>query len=84
MLERFAALEERFEELNHLMADPALAQNYEKITEYAKERADLEPKVALYQAYKRAAETLEQTHELLHEEEDSELREMAHEVIARL
>lgn len=84
MLERFAALVERFEELNHLMADPALAHDYEKITEYAKERADLEPKVALYQAYKRAAETLEQTHELLHEEEDSELREMAHEEIARL
>ena len=84
MLERFAALVERFEELNHLMADPALAQDYEKITEYAKERADLEPKVALYQAYKHAAETLEQTHELLHEEEDSELREMAHEEIARL
>lgn len=84
MLERFAALVERFEELNHLMADPALAHDYEKITEYAKERADLEPKVALYQAYKHAAETLEQTHELLHEEEDSELREMAHEEIARL
>ncbi|MBN1921890.1 MAG: peptide chain release factor 1 [Anaerolineae bacterium] len=84
MLERFAALEERFEELNRLMADPALAQDYEKITEYARERADLEPKVALYQAYRRAAETLEQTHELLREEVDSELRQMAHEEIAHL
>lgn len=84
MLERFAALEERFEELNRLMADPALAQDYEKITEYAKERADLEPKVAVYQAYRRALETLAETREMLHTEEDPELREMAHEEIAQL
>ncbi|HPD39940.1 MAG TPA: PCRF domain-containing protein, partial [Anaerolineae bacterium] len=58
MVERFAALEERLEELNRLMADPAIAQDYEKITEYAKERAELEPKAAVYQAYRQVAEAL--------------------------
>lgn len=84
MVERFAALEERLEELNRLMADPAIAQDYEKITEYAKERAELEPKAAVYQAYRQVAEALAQTRELLRTEEDPELRQLAHEEIARL
>ncbi len=84
MLERFVALEERFEELNRLMADPELAQDYEQIAEYAKERADLEPKVAVYQAYRRAGETLAQTQQLLDDEGDPELRQMAYEEITAL
>lgn len=84
MLEKFAALEERYEELTRLMADPAVTQDYEKLTEYAKERAELEPKVTVFQAYRQVLEQLRETRALLQEEEDHELRMMAHEELARL
>ncbi len=77
MLERLNALEQRFEELNRLMADPEVVQDYEKVAAYAKERAELEETVKTYRRYRHLREELEATREMAQEEEDPELREMA-------
>jgi peptide chain release factor 1 len=77
MLEKLKAVEGRYEELTHLMADPEVAQDYERVAEYAKERADLEDIVGVYREYKVKAEELEGAETLLAEDTDPELRELA-------
>jgi peptide chain release factor 1 len=84
MLDRLNKVEERYEELTRLMADPEVAQDYERVAEYAKERADLEDIVGVYQAYKDTATELEATQTLLADDADPELQELAEVEIAQL
>jgi peptide chain release factor 1 len=84
MLARLDKVEERYEELTRLMADPAVAQDYERVAEYARERADLEDVVGVYREYKDASRELEQTETLLTDDADPELRELAEGEVARL
>jgi peptide chain release factor 1 len=84
MLEKLQAVEERYEELAHLMADPEVAQNYERVAEYAKERADLEDIVSTYREYKSTADELDGATTLLADDTDPELRELAEGEVARL
>jgi peptide chain release factor 1 len=77
MLERLSKVEKRYEELTHLMADPAVAQDYERVSQYAKERAELEDVVSAYRDYKDTVKELEDTKELLADDADPELRELA-------
>ncbi|HEY67243.1 MAG TPA: peptide chain release factor 1 [Thermoflexia bacterium] len=84
MLKKLAKVEERYEELTRLMADPSVAQDYERVTQYAKERAELEDIVVAYRAYKETAEELEETKTLLTDDADPELRELAEAEVTRL
>jgi peptide chain release factor 1 len=77
MQEQLEKIEQRFDELTHLLADPEVAQDYERLAEYAKERADLEEMVSVYHTYLRTAKELDGTRSMLSEEADPELREMA-------
>lgn len=83
MLERLEVLEERFEELNRLMADPELAQDYEKVTKCAIERSELEETVASYRNYRVVLEEIAGSEEMLGDE-DSSMRELAQEELLRL
>ena len=84
MLERLNKVEERYERLTRLMADPAVAQDYGRVAQYAKERADLEEIVTAYRAYRETAEELEETKTLLADDADPELQELAEAEIADL
>ncbi|MEA3341365.1 MAG: peptide chain release factor 1 [Chloroflexota bacterium] len=84
MLDRLDKIEERYEELTRLLADPDVAQDYERVAEYAKERSDLEDIVSAYRAYKDAAQELEETKTLLTDDVDPELQELAQAEIERL
>ncbi|RLC66509.1 MAG: peptide chain release factor 1 [Chloroflexi bacterium] len=84
MFEKLNAVEGRFEELTRLMADPEIAQDYERVAEYAKERAALEEIVDVYRAYKDSAVELEETQSLLTDDVDPELRELAKAEVASL
>lgn len=84
MLQKLAAIEARYDELERLMADPAVVADYEQVAEYAKERAELEELVTLYRRYQQALDELDSAHQLAEEEGDAELRALAHEEIARL
>jgi peptide chain release factor 1 len=77
MLDKLKSVEERFEELTRLMADPKVAQNYERVAEYAKERSELEGVVTTYREYKSVVEELEGARTLLAEDADLDLQEMA-------
>ncbi|MCP4539125.1 MAG: peptide chain release factor 1 [Chloroflexi bacterium] len=84
MLDRLNKIEERYEELARLMADPKVAQNYARVAEYAKERSSLEDIVSTYRDYKNTATELKEAHTLLDDDTDPEFRELAEMEIAEL
>jgi peptide chain release factor 1 len=84
MLEKVELVEERYEELNQLMADPEAVSDHVLMTEYAQEQAELEELVQAYRRYKALEKQLDDTRELLEMEEDAEMHDMAEQEIARL
>jgi len=77
MLDKLEQIEARYDELMQLMADPEVAQNHVRVTELAKERAELEEVVTTYREFKAVSEELEDTVELLEDDIGAELRELA-------
>ncbi len=84
MEDSLALIEARYEQLNLLMADPAVATDPDKLRQYAQEQADISEIVDKYRALKKVRAELEATREMLAESEDEELREMAREEAATL
>jgi peptide chain release factor 1 len=84
MLDKLAAIEERYNELERLISDPAVMSDYAKVAEYSKERAGLEDIVQAYRDYARQQQQLEDAQTLLEDETDPELRAMAQEEIDTL
>jgi peptide chain release factor 1 len=84
MLEKAERVEARYEELNRLLADPAIASDYVKASEYAQERSVLEEVVAAYREYKRVQGELADTRSLLHEDLSTEMLELAEEEVNSL
>lgn len=77
MLDKLTEVENRYNELERLLADPVIMSDYEKMIEYSKERSNLEDLVVNYRDYKRKLDQLEQARAMLYEETDEELRELA-------
>jgi len=84
MWEKLADIERRYEELERLMADPAVVADYSQLKVYAQERAELEPIVEAYRALKSVDADLAETRALLEEETQPEMRELAQEEMDRL
>jgi len=82
MFDKLDGVVRRFEELTEKMNDPSL---YERQAEYkalTTERKHLEELVAAYLEYKKAKEDLKGTKDILMNEKDEEIREMAKEDLA--
>ena len=58
MLKKLEAVEEKFNELTRLLADPEVIADQERFRKYAKLRADMEEIVECYQRYKQVLEEL--------------------------
>jgi peptide chain release factor 1 len=84
LLEKVAALARRYEELNQLMADPANAVDREQMLALAREHADLEEVVRLYEAHQAAERELDGARRMVEEETDDEMVEMARGEVERL
>lgn len=84
MLGKLDQVEARYEELTRLLADPEVAQDHNRVAEYAKERSDLEDVVTTYREYKETAKELEETEDLLDDDIGPELQELAEEEVAQL
>lgn len=84
MLDKLAGIEARYDELEQLMGDPVVAQDYAKVAKYAQERSELENIVSVYRSYRTTEEELTGARLILNEEEDKELREMAQEEMGNL
>jgi len=79
LLEKLEKIEEKFNELNRLMSDPTVVANREKYQAYAAEHSELSPLVEKGRDYKKTRENLASAEQILLEESDEELRELARE-----
>lgn len=70
MLERLSSIEERYEELNHLMMRPEVASDYSVAQQYAKEQSSLKEIVGLTRKYRSLIEQLGEVKEMLKSEAD--------------
>ncbi|MDF2698709.1 MAG: peptide chain release factor 1 [Haloplasmataceae bacterium] len=77
MFERLDAIEERYEKLNTLLADPAIASDIKKLTELSKEQRNLEKIVEKYREYKKIDSQMDDLKDMVHHECDKEIVEMA-------
>ena len=84
MLDKVELVEERYEELNRLMADPEVVTDHVRIAEYAQEQAEIAELVQAYRRYRALEAELADTRELLDLEEGAEMLELAEQEVARL
>ncbi|CAG0934790.1 Peptide chain release factor 1 [Thermoflexales bacterium] len=84
LLGKLAGIEKRYDELNILMADPAVIADYTRLRETGQERNNLEPLVHAYHDYREALRQLEDTRSLAANETDADLKTMAEEEAAQL
>ncbi|MFD2761023.1 peptide chain release factor 1 [Lentibacillus juripiscarius] len=77
MLDRLQTLEDRYNKLNELLSDPDVINDTTKLREYSKEQSDLEEVVQAYGQYKDVTQQLDDAKELLEEESDEEMKDMA-------
>ncbi len=84
MLEKLAEVESRYDEIESLMGDPAIAVDFERVAELAKERSSLQAIVDAYRQYQKQKHDLDGARELLHSTDDPEMRDMAQEEVAEL
>jgi len=82
MLEKLAAIEERYEEINRLLME--VGTDYQRAAELGMERSELEPVVAKAREYRQALSRLEEARSILDNEEDGEMRLLAEAEIADL
>jgi peptide chain release factor 1 len=76
MLDKLAAVEQRFCELESLLADPGVVADTKEYARLAKEHADLVPVVTCYRDWRRVEGEIGQNRALL-DDDDVEIRELA-------
>src|ERR1700733_5654158 len=81
--QRLNDIEARFDDVTRQMADPAVIADGEAYRKIAKTRSELEDVVSKYRDYKQAKRNYDEARSMV-EEPDPELRQMAHDEIARL
>jgi peptide chain release factor 1 len=79
--DKLAGIDERFQAIDGEMAEAS--DDYQRVAELAKERADLEPIVSAYREYKSLSDDLQQAINLL-DSEDEGLQELAQVEVAEL
>lgn len=84
LTEQLAQVEERFEKLNRLMADPDVLADYTRMFELAQERSTLEEIVDTFRHYQDLQHQLADSRALLDETEDPELLQLAELEISEL
>ncbi len=84
MLQKLAGIEARYEELNTLLADPAVTSDYNNLRDFGQERADLQPIVDAFREYKSVQKELGDARSLAADTSDDDLLAMAQEEAAHL
>jgi len=77
MLERLSSVEEKYEELNRLLADPEVVGDYTKVQKYAKEQSVMREVVELAREYREVMREISELREMLRSENDAEILAMA-------
>ena len=76
MLDRLVSMENRYEELGHMLMDPDIGTDIKKMTDVTKEQASLQAAYDLFQEYKEVKDGIDGAKELM-KENDPEIKDMA-------
>ena len=76
MLDRLVSMENRYEELGHMLMDPDIGTDIKKMTDVTKEQASLQAAYDLFQEYKEVKDGIDGAKELM-KENDPEIKEIA-------
>ncbi len=79
MYDKLEKVVERYEELTEKLADPSLYDRQEEFKKISSERSNLEDIVVAFKKYKQVKEDVNEAKEILKNEKDPEMREMAKE-----
>ncbi|HHU56134.1 MAG TPA: peptide chain release factor 1 [Acholeplasmataceae bacterium] len=77
MLDRLDIIESRYQKLHEMLQEPENINDIKKYTNIMKELRGLEEVVLTYREYKKVLETIKDLKELISEEKDQELKELA-------
>lgn len=77
-------IEDRYKELGELMSDPEVIADTNRFMKLSKEEADLRETVEVYQRYKKVENDISEDEEMLSENLDEEMTELAKEELAGL
>jgi peptide chain release factor 1 len=77
ILEKLEGVKQRFEEVGQLISDPEIIADMKRYVKLNKEYKELEPLIEVYNEYKNILSNIDNAKEILAEEKDEELREMA-------
>ena len=75
-LDSLVSMENRYEELGHMLMDPDIGTDIKKMTDVTKEQASLQAAYDLFQEYKKVKDGIDGAKELM-KENDPEIKEMA-------
>lgn len=84
MFDKLNAVVDRFEQVNEKLADPTVYERQDEFQALNKERSNLEEVVNTYQNYKKLCSDLEEAKNILKNESDADMREMAKEEVAEI
>ena len=76
MLERLSSVEEKYEELNKLLADPEVVADYTKVQQYAKEQSVMREVVELAREYREVIKEISDLKDMLRSESDPDILSM--------
>jgi len=77
ILEKLEGVKKRFEEVGRLITQPDVISDMKRYIRLNKEYKDLEPIIAVYKQYKNLLSNISSAKQMLANEKDEELREMA-------
>ncbi|MGI6071476.1 MAG: peptide chain release factor 1 [Lachnospiraceae bacterium] len=79
MFDKLQTIEERYNEITSELNEPGAVSDQNRFRKLMKEQSDLIPIVVTYKAYKDTKQTVEDSLELLEENDDADIRELAKE-----
>jgi peptide chain release factor 1 len=84
VFDKLEAVVRRFEILTERLADPTLYDRAQELRETNAERSNLEPIVIKFKEYKKLLTDIEGNKDIIHNEKDEDMREMAKEELSEL
>ncbi|HPQ80833.1 MAG TPA: peptide chain release factor 1 [bacterium] len=84
MFKKLESVERRFDELTSMMSDPDVASDQSRFQKIAKERSNLVEIVDAYREHRRVQADISNNREIIENERDAELRELARQELPAL
>jgi hypothetical protein len=82
LFDKLDAVVDRYEHLTEKLADPSIYERQKEFKEVSSERANIEEVVKVYKEYKQVKADIDEAKDILKNEKDEDMREMAKEELS--